>query len=136
MRLLIDTNIILEVILEQVKAEEAKALLSAGERHELVLSDYSLHSVGLILFRRRQHQAFRQFLRDMELNIGMAVISLPFEGMESLIESAGRWNLDFDDAYQYAVAEKHNLTIVSFDSDFDRTERGRKTPVEVLRASA
>jgi len=43
-----------------------------------------------------------------------------------------RFNLDFDDAYQYAIAEKFNLTIVSFDSDFNRTERGRKTPAEVL----
>jgi predicted nucleic acid-binding protein len=33
------------------------------------------------------------------------------------------------------VAEKHDLTIVSFDHDFDRTERGRKTPKEVLRSS-
>jgi predicted nucleic acid-binding protein len=37
-----------------------------------------------------------------------------------------RFNLDFDDAYQYVVAEKYNLTIISFDSDFDRTELKRK----------
>ena len=42
-----------------------------------------------------------------------------------------RFNLDFDDAYQYVAAEKFNLEIVSFDSDFDRTERGRKTPDQV-----
>ncbi|MBC7344089.1 MAG: hypothetical protein H5U03_01430, partial [Clostridia bacterium] len=29
-------------------------------------------------------------------------------------------------------AEKYNLTLVSLDGDFDRTERGRKTPAEVL----
>jgi predicted nucleic acid-binding protein len=135
MKLLIDTNIVLEVILEQAKAEEAKALLSAGDKHELFFSDYSLHSVGLILLRRQKHQAFRQLLRDMNLNIGLAVISLAVEDMEGLIESAKRWTLDFDDAYQYAAAEKFNLTIISFDSDFDRTDRGRKTPGDVLRAS-
>ena len=43
------------------------------------------------------------------------------------------FNLDFDDAYQYTAAEKHDLTIVSFDADFDRTKRGRKTPWEVLQ---
>lgn len=43
-----------------------------------------------------------------------------------------RFNLDFDDAYQYVAAEKYNLTIVSLDSDFDRTERGRRDPAEVL----
>jgi len=36
------------------------------------------------------------------------------------------------DAYQYVAAGKHNLTLVSLDADFDRTERGRKTPAEVL----
>jgi len=45
-----------------------------------------------------------------------------------------RYHLDFDDAYQYTVAEKHDLTIVSFDHDFDQTERGRKTPGEVLQS--
>jgi predicted nucleic acid-binding protein len=32
----------------------------------------------------------------------------------------------------YVAAEKYNLDIVSLDSDFDRTERGRKAPAEVL----
>jgi len=38
-----------------------------------------------------------------------------------------KFNLDFDDVYQYVVAEKFDLTIVSFDSDFDKTYLGRKT---------
>jgi len=42
------------------------------------------------------------------------------------------FGLDFDDAYQYTATEKYGLTIVSFDSDFDRTERGRRTPGEML----
>jgi len=40
--------------------------------------------------------------------------------------------LDFDDACQYTVAERYGPTIVSFDTDFDPTERGRKTPKDVL----
>jgi len=31
----------------------------------------------------------------------------------------------------YAVAERYELTILSFDADFDRTERGRKTPSQL-----
>ncbi len=38
-----------------------------------------------------------------------------------------------DDTYQYTAAEKYTLTLVSFDSDFDRTERGRKMPGEVVK---
>lgn len=133
MRLLVDTNIILEVILEQAKTEEARALLVKTEEHEFFISDYSLHSIGLLLFRRKQRHAFQQFLNDMMIRAGMMVTSLPVEDMESLINASRRFDLDFDDAYQYATAEKHNLTIVSFDSDFDQTERGRKTPAEVVK---
>ena len=50
-----------------------------------------------------------------------------------LVGAMQRFNLDFDDAYQYAVAERYGLTIISFDSDFDRTERSRKTPEDLLR---
>jgi len=46
--------------------------------------------------------------------------------------SAQRFGLDFDDAYQYAVAERYGLTIISFDGDFDRTARGRKTPEDLI----
>lgn len=41
-------------------------------------------------------------------------------------DSAQKFNLDFDDAYQYAGALTQKLQIVSFDKDFDRTELGRK----------
>ena len=33
---------------------------------------------------------------------------------------ADRFNFDFDDAYQYVIAEKYDLTIISF----GRTKRG------------
>lgn len=56
------------------------------------------------------------------------------EDMPRLVEVAQSFNLDFDDAYQYLAAEKHSLAIVSFDSDFDRTKLGRKTPLQLLEA--
>jgi predicted nucleic acid-binding protein len=131
-RLLIDTNIVLEVILEQAKAEEAQALLVKTEEHEFFISDYALHSIGLLLFRRKQHHVFQEFVNDMMFQAGMMVASLSIEDMVSVIEAAQRFGLDFDDAYQYAVAEKYGLTIVSFDADFDHTEQGRKTAGEIL----
>jgi len=131
MRLLIDTNVYLEVILEQEKAKEARDLLSKTEEHEFFISDYSLHSIGLLLFRRKQHDVFRQFLTDMISNAGMKITTLLGKDMEAVIKVAQKFNLDFDDAYQYVAAEQYGLTIVSFDADFDRTEKGRKTPDKV-----
>ena len=57
---------------------------------------------------------------------------LSVEDTKKLAKVSQRFGLDFDDAYQYAVAERYGLTVVSFDSDFDRTEKGRKTPKDVL----
>jgi hypothetical protein len=51
--------------------------------------------------------------------------------MTRLTEAARMYKLDFDDAYQYAAAAKFNFVIVSFDADFNRTERGRKSPGEI-----
>ncbi len=73
MRFLLDTNIFLEVILEQDKADEAKALLSKIQEHDFFMSDFSLHSIGLLLFSQKQYNVFKQFLRDMIFNAGIMV---------------------------------------------------------------
>lgn len=126
MRLLVDTNVLLEVLLEQAKAQEARDLLQKTNAHQLFVSNYALHSIGLILLRRKQADMFRQFLFDVEA--GMTMVSLVLEELKDVIDASTNFNLDFDDAYQYVTAEKFGLTIVSFDADFDRTVRGRRTP--------
>lgn len=133
MKFLFDTNIFLEVILDQERSEESRGLLSKVEEHEFFLSDYSLHSIGLLLFRRGQHEVFRKFLNDMILEAGVTVIGLSVREIEGVIQVALKFGLDFDDAYQYAVADYYGLTIVSFDSDFSRTEKGCKTPKDLLQ---
>ena len=37
-----------------------------------------------------------------------------------------------DDAYQYVAAERDNVGIISFDTHFDQTDRGRQTAAQVL----
>jgi len=68
MKFLIDTNVLVEVLLEQNQAEEARAFLNLKGKHELFLSDFSLHSLGVILFRNKQREAFNQFLLDLSFN--------------------------------------------------------------------
>jgi uncharacterized protein len=131
MRLLIDTNIFLEILLEQSRAEEAKELLRKVDRHDFFISDFALHSVGLLLLRQRKPEVFRSFLSDMISNAGIIQLGLSPLEMEEVIEASRNFRLDFDDAYQYAVAERYGLAIVSFDSDFDRSAQGRKQPVAV-----
>jgi uncharacterized protein len=132
MKLLLDTNIFLEIILDQEKAAEAKILLS-DEKHELCMSDYSLHSIGLLLFRRNLHSAFQNFVQDVILVRGTDVVSVESDKMGDVIQAAQEFQLDFDDAYQYALAKNAQITLVSFDSDFNRTTLGRKTPQQIIQ---
>lgn len=39
--------------------------------------------------------------------------------------------LDFDDAYQYVIASRDNLTLVTYDADFDRSGLQRQTPAQI-----
>ena len=134
MRILIDTNIFLEIILAQKKALEARSLLERTKDHEFFITDYSLHSIGLLLFRLGRHQSFQDFLEDMVIRAGTSLISLRVEDMSSVIQAAQQYHLDFDDSYQFnKAAAKNNLTLVSFDSHFDRTDQGRKAPSEITR---
>lgn len=133
MKLLLDTNILLEVILEQQREREVKNLLSKIDKYEFFVTDFSIHSIGLLLFRREQHQTFLEFLNDAFVESGISMISLNIEDMKEVASVSQHFALDFDDAYQYVSAEKYSLTIISFDTDFDKTEKCRKTPAEVLK---
>ena len=132
MRLLVDTNLFLEVLLTQARSDESRTVLENRAGHELFVCDFAVHSIGLLLFRRRQHEVFRKFLQDVIGDAGVAVISLTAQELDSLVEVAARFNVDFDDAYLYRIAIKHGLRIMSYDADLDRTAEGRLLPAEVL----
>lgn len=132
---LVDTNLIAEILLRQAKAEEVKRFLESTAPENLYLTEFSLYSLGIILVRRKMHDTFLRAVDDLLLTGGIRLVRLGLEDMEDLVHAARRFDLDFDDAYQYAAAEKYNLAIMSFDSDFDRTDRRRKTPAEVLQGS-
>ena len=129
---LIDTNIWLELLLEQEKAREVRQFFKATETHLLSMTEFSLYSIGIILTRLKKDDVFEDFLSDTIEGTGIATIRLDTANLKQLLAFRQEFQLDFDDAYQYAVADEFNLTIVSFDSDFDRTKLGRKTPTQLL----
>jgi len=128
---LVDTNVFLEVLLEQQRAEEAREFLLNAPADSLHISDFSLYSIGIILVRRHLPETFRLFLQDVEA--GMHLVRLNLAELDILPEVAQNLNLDFDDAYQYVLAERRGLHLVSFDADFDSTPLGRVTPAVALR---
>lgn len=94
MNLLIDTNIILEIVLEQEHDQEARSLLSTTHRHHLFLSDFSLHSIGVILFRRNQSDAFLEFCSDMVEPGRLAIIGLSVQHMNRVAQVSKEFRLD------------------------------------------
>jgi predicted nucleic acid-binding protein len=75
---------------------------------------------------------FREFLQDAIAAAGVGVVSLGAQELDSLVDVAVRFNLDFDGAYHYRIAIKHGIRVVGFDTDFDRTAEGRLLPADVV----
>ena len=129
---LVDTNIFVELILDQEKADEAQSFLDRIPNKNLFISDFSLYSIGIILFRLKRLDLFSDFLNEIILD-GIRVLSLEANDLIQVEATTIQYKLDFDDTYQYLLAEKNNLKLVSFDKDFDKTPNKRTTPQEVLK---
>lgn len=75
MMFLFDTNIFLEILLSQENASECKEILiqhSGG----IAISDFSLHSIGVILFREKREDLFEMFLSDVLPNAELIALSI------------------------------------------------------------
>jgi predicted nucleic acid-binding protein len=129
---LIDANVWLAAAIGGAGASEAEDLVTHASPSTLATSDFILHGMGILLTSVKKPDVFRQFLDDLARRKVWTLHLAPSE-LRTVLARMDATGLDFDDAFQYLIAEKHNLTIVSFDTDFDRTPRGRKTPAQVLR---
>ncbi|MCD6595484.1 PIN domain-containing protein, partial [bacterium] len=107
----------LEILLMQTNKTNCKKFLNKYNGN-LNITDFSLHSIGVILFRFNKEDIFRQFIEDVIPNIKL--VSLPVELYEEVINTSNNLNLDFDDAYQYSIAKHYGLRIATMDKDFNR----------------
>lgn len=116
---LVDTNIFLEILLQQEKKEDCKKFLieNIGNLH---LTDFSLHSLGIILFKFNKPDIFREFIKDVLPNIKL--LTLPLNLYEELSLIHKKIGLDFDDSYQYLIAKSNGLKIVTMDRDFEKAK--------------
>jgi hypothetical protein len=128
---LIDTKVWLERLLDQSRAEEVGQFLDRISSELIFITDFSFHSIGIVMSKLNRKEGLLRFVQDTLLEGAIALIHLEPVDTQQLVRATEEFKLDFDDAYQYIAAEKYNLTIVSFDSDFDQTILGRKTPSEI-----
>ncbi|PKG32290.1 PIN domain-containing protein [Methanoregula sp.] len=120
-------------MLRRSRVEEVKAFFNRADLPSLHVTDFALHTLGVIYLRERKPKEFQKFIDGDILASGIRVTTLDPVDYSRIVHCAMKYHLDFDDAYQYAAAEKHNLSIVSFDRDFDRTEKGRVEPGVLFR---
>lgn len=135
MKLLLDANIFIEVIFNQRQAAEARALLKS-HKHEFYISLFSLYSIGIYVLRRGRAHLWPRFLQAMIHSGRVEILVLSVTELAEVARIATEYALDFDDAYQYVTATVHDLTLVSFDHDFDKTPRGRQTPQAINQLTA
>jgi len=128
---LVDTNIWLERLLDQDRSEEVGDFLRRVSNDRLYLTDFTLHSIGIILLKLEEAETFSRFVQDVLVEGSVRLVGLQPDDVTSIVDAAGKYGLDFDDAYQYAASAKFNFQIVSFDSDFDRTDRRKAVPGQV-----
>ena len=112
------------ILLGQNKKEECKKFLVENIGN-LAITDFTLHSIGVILFRYSREDVFEKFVEDVATS--SELLSLPVEKYNEVVLARKKLNLDFDDAYQYAVAKHYGLKIVTMDKDFAKV-----TGVEVI----
>jgi uncharacterized protein len=136
LKYLVDSNIWLELLLNQQKADFVQRFFQTIPTVELAVSEFTVCSIGLILTRLDKPDVWCAFVTDVLENGALRRIALDSSGLREMMVIRQQFRLDFDDAYQYVAAQQHGLTLVSFDSDFDKAFLGRKSPEEILSAIA
>jgi predicted nucleic acid-binding protein len=80
-----------------------------------------------------QIQGYVAFVDGLGIGVSMGILRVDVTALRDVANVCASHGLDFDDAYQYTVAEQNGIQLISFDSDFDRTPRGRLTPAAALQ---
>lgn len=110
-------------MLVQDKREACKKLLKE-KLGSVCISDFSLHSIGIILFRNDKENIFAKFASDVLPRVDMLALSK--EAYIDLPEIRSNSGLDFDDAYQYKLAKENGLEILTMDTDFRKVKQDIK----------
>ena len=80
---LFDTNIWLERLLDQEKSNEVKLSLDRTNSKDIYITDFTLHSIGVILGKLNKIETFTLFVKDLFLDGNVGIVSLAPEEMSS-----------------------------------------------------
>lgn len=130
-RYLVDTNVWLERLLDQEQSEVVSKFFDLTPLDSIFVSDFSIHSIGVILSRLKSYNIFEKFIKDLFINGQIEQLSLDSADLLDVSKNIQKYKLDFDDSYQFSVAQKYDLTIITFDKDFNIKGIKKKTPNDI-----
>ena len=105
---LIDTNVWLELLLEQERSPEVRQFFQNVDASLLAITEFSLYSIGIILTHLKKDNVYEDFLVDTIEKNRKKKICLDLKDLKQIIKICRDYQLDFDDAYQYVAAVKNN----------------------------
>ncbi len=123
MSYLLDTNIFLEILLEQHKAKICKELIvkMINKGVPIFISDFSFFSIAIKLAKANKIDEFMDFKKEL-IDSGYVRIArldpkTEFEEIANILK-----DFTFDDAYQYLLCRLKNMELITLDSDFYKVE--------------
>ena len=130
---LVDTNVFLEVLLDQKRANECEEIIQKFNRGILTayVSSFTIHSIEVILEKNNRLEVLKYFLKDLLESKGLKRFDTTTAEEIGVLDIAKRLNLDFDDAINYFICKSLKLGIVSFDKHFDKTDIKRVEPASI-----
>jgi predicted nucleic acid-binding protein len=130
---LVDTNIFLELLLDQEKADECEKLLEKVFEGEFkaAATEFTIHAVQGTL--ADNPETIKRFLESVNSTINIEILKTDMKEEIMISQYSKESNLCFDDALQYTVAHRENIgKIISYDTDFDNTDLKRVEPGDLF----
>ena len=88
--------------------------------------------IGVILSRLKKFGIFETFIDDLFINGQLEQLSLDPVDLLDVTSNIRKHKLDFDDSYQFSIAQKFDLTIITFDKDFNVKGIKKNSPDEIV----
>ena len=131
--MLIDTNVTMSLLFRQ---NDYRATLELFDKisengHKTVILDFSLYCVFINLHKRNLKEGVVKFIEYLGKRKNIKIYKLTSKEIAEMEKL--KLNLTFDDSVHYFLAKSKNLTLISYDTDFDKTDLRRLTPAEALK---
>ena len=123
---LIDSNIFLEVLLDQSKSENCEKFLNkiAANKEQAIITDFTVDAICVVLGRETKNpKLIRQFLTSLFGYVGLKNYITTIQDKFLATKLMEEQMLDFDDALTLQAVYSNNIRqIVSYDKHFDKVK--------------